>query len=209
MLYLSAPMDIPALGQALLGSVALRDRVVVVRLTPAALDAPEHVEGLGRTLALMRALDLRVIVVHDARRGEPATPPTKDATPALVAAIARHDQRALALLPHGVVRTLPMLPFPLIDQALLIQLCSLRYVPILTLPVVDEAAAPLDLAAELVAGTIGKFLDAALIVHVHVGQAEPPPQVEGEPRAIAVSAASPDALLADLLLNAAVKRVDP
>jgi hypothetical protein len=197
-------MNLPALSQALLGSVALRDKVVVVRLEAAALDAAAHVEALGQTLALLRALDLRVLVVLGARAGAPA-----EATPQLIAAIGRHDQRALALLPHGVVRTLPLVPFPLVDQALLIQLCSLRYVPVLTLPVLDDAAKPVDLSAEQVAGAIARFLGATLVVHVHAGEAAAPPQVEGEPRSIAVSAASPDALLADLLREAPIPRAEP
>jgi hypothetical protein len=197
-------MEIPALSQALLGSVALRDRVVVLRFAPGVLGAADLVESVARTLALLRALDLRVIVVHDPRaQGEGAA---ADATHALIAAVARYEQRAIAILPHGVVRAIPHVPFPLIDQALLIQLCSLRYIPILLLPALDDEARPAELTAEQVAACIGKFLDAALVVHLHVGPTEAPPQVEGEPRAIAVGAAATDTLLAELLLKASIKR---
>lgn len=197
-------MDLPALSQALLGTVSLREKVVVVRLEAPVLAAAAHVEAIGQTIALLRALELRVIVVLGARAGASA-----DATPQVVAAIGRHNQRALALLPHGVVRTLPLVPFPLIDQALLIQLCTLRYVPILALPVLDDAAAPVDLTAEQVAAAIGRFLEAALVVHVHVGVAAAPAQVDGEPRTIAVSAAAPDVILTELLLKAPIPRGEP
>jgi hypothetical protein len=202
--YLPPPMELPALSQALLGTVALRDKVVVVRLEPAALASPEHVEGIGRTLALLRALDLRVIVVHAAPEG--AHP---GGAPQLIAAIGRHDQRALALLPHGVVRTLPLVPFPLVDQALLIQLCSLRYVPILMMPVLDDAARPVDLSADQVAAAIARFLDAVMVVHVHAGEAASPPRVEGEPPAVAVRAGDSDAMLGELLARAPLKRGEP
>jgi len=197
-------MELPALSQALLGTVALRDKVVVVRLEPAALASPEHVEGIGRTLALLRALDLRVIVVLAAPEGS-----HPGGAPQLIAAIGRHDQRALALLPHGVVRTLPLVPFPLVDQALLIQLCSLRYVPILMMPVLDDAASPVDLSADQVAAAIARFLDAVMVVHVHAGEAPSPPRVEGEPQAVAVRAGDSDAMLGELLARAPLKRGEP
>lgn len=191
-------MDISALSQALLSSVALRDKVVVVRLDPTGVE--DHLEDIARSLALLRALDLRVIVIHGPRtpqRRAAKQPPLTDVAPQLIAAIARYEQRAVAVLPHGVIQVLPMVPFPLVDQALLIQLCSLRYIPVLMMSA--------DLAADQVAATVGKFLDAALVVHLQEGKgaASSPPRVEGEPRTIHLSAASTDKLLAELLLKAA------
>jgi hypothetical protein len=198
-------MELPALSQALRSSVALRDKVLVVLLEPGALAVAEHVEGIAQTLALLRALDLRVIVVHASPAGEGAA----DATPKLIGAIAQHEQRALCILPHGVVRTLPMLPFPLIDQALLIQLCSLRYIPILMMPVVDEAAAPVDLSAEQVASAVAKFLEALLVVRIHEGESGVHLPDEGEPHAISVRTGNADAMLGELLRKAPVKGREP
>lgn len=190
-------MDISALSQALLSSVALRDKVVVVRLDPTGMEP--HLQDVARGLAVLRAIDLRVVVVHGARppqkRAAKAPPPPPDLSAPLIAAIAQHEQRAVAVLPHGVVQVLPMVPFPLIDQALLIQLCSLRYIPIILLGA--------EHAADEVAAAMGKFLDAALVVHLQEGKAAAPPQpAEGEPRTIALSAAATDKLLAELLLKA-------
>lgn len=206
MLYLSLPMELPALSQALRGSVALRDRFVVVRIEAGVLENAGHAEGLAHHLALLRALDARVIVVADA--GPAAAVSTADLAAPFVAAIARHEQRALTLLPHGIVRMLPLVPFAIIDQAVLIQLCSLRYIPVLPLPVLDEAGKPVDVSATQIASGIAKFLEAVLVVHVTAGAATAPEQVEGEPRTIAVNAGALDVLFAELFLKPAAAKAE-
>jgi acetylglutamate kinase len=202
-------MDLAALSQALRAAVSLRDQVVVVRLDPAALETPEHLEGIARSLALLRALDLRVIVVSAIRAQAPQ----------LVAAISRHGQRALAVLTAGVITvhklmvpapdagapgSAAMVPMyiPVVDQALLVQLCSLRYIPLLMLPVVDEAGQPIDLSDDEVGAAVGKFLEARLVVFLHGAGSAPaaPPAADGRPTMV-LSAAEPEKLFAELLLG--------
>lgn len=202
MLY---PMsDAAGLHHALRAAVTLRDKVVVLGFRAQAFAAPERVENLAVHLALLRALGLRLIVILN------------DATPSpavrLAAAIARQGQRPLLLPATGIISAAPPVagapvlspPVTLltVDPVPLGQLTTIGYIPLLLLPVLDEAGAVVNLAADDVAAAVGLYLDAALLVFVraHPSDSPPLPLFAAGRQTVVTSAESPAGILSDILL---------
>ena len=192
--------DSAELHHALRAALALRDKVVVLRLLAAAYTAPEPVAHLAVHLALLRALGVRLVVILDAP--EPAA--------RLAQAIAGQGQRALLLPATGIISVpppaagapaLPMLPVS-VDPVPLGQLTAIGYIPLLLLPLTTETGAVVSLGADDVAAAVGLYLDAALLVFVRARRADAPPLpllAAGRPTVV-TSAESPAGLLAALLL---------
>jgi hypothetical protein len=186
-------LDAALLARALRAGIGLRDKVVVVQL--AAVDDPAQLEAIAGDLALARALGVRVITV-----GEPGSGPGPlDAQgPALrlVAALQRHGTTGVVLPAASLVTVHPGMP--VVNAMVLVQLCSLGYVPILLLPVVDAAGVVVDLAPAALAAAVARFTAAALLVvmaDVATAGTLPGPSI------VTTRAATPGQLLADVLLH--------
>jgi acetylglutamate kinase len=207
----------------------MRDKPVVIRLRPSALEQPERIETIAASLALLRALELRLIIVlgsdgngdpdgeQASDRKGPWRPAAQAAAVRLVNAIARHGQKALALPAVGVLSVhklavpapAPMY-VPVVEQVLLTQLCTLRYIPVLLLPVVDATGEAADLPADEIAAAVARFMEAALIIRVEdqvdkvedraTPAAAPVAESAGR-RTIVTTLAAPDELLAEMLLR--------
>ncbi len=195
--------DAALLHQVLSSAVQLRDKVLVVRAEAGALASEEQVAQLAATLALLRQLGSRVIVVLG-----PADAQLHGVR--LMTAISRHGQRALLLPAAGVLtgnrqataEAQAVLPV-VVDQVLLGQLCSLGYVPLLLLPLIDESGVPISVSADEVTAAVALFLDAALLVFVRDGQtsnAPPLPVLAAGRRTVQTSADKLAALLSEVLL---------
>jgi hypothetical protein len=200
------PAVTATLSRALKAAVGLRDKVVVVRLDPRAKSPVQldEFEAMGEFLSLLRSLDVRVIVVFgagsqgptDAVADAPADAPALSpaAVTRLQAAVLRHGQKAVSLLSSGVISS-PLL----IDQVLLTQLCMLRYIPILILPVLDGTGRTLHLSADEVGVAIGKYMDAALLVFVRGDDAAVPlPLGIGSRRTLVTTATNAEQLFFDI-----------
>ena len=194
------------LERSLRAAAAMRDQVVVVRLDAAAVASAE-LEPLAAKLALLRSLDLRVIVVLDADPNGQAEPHAHR----LTSAIARHGQRAVGLSSAGIVSVsaaTPALPedaaarlTPTVDPLLLVHLCMLRYIPLLYLPILDESGATVDCAADDVAAAVGKYLGASMLVFLrHERPLTPPTLAEAcfQPIRVAATTAG-ESLLTTIL----------
>ena len=187
-------LDAAVLARALRAGIGLRDKVVVVQLAAAALADPAQLEAIAGNLALARALGVRLLVV-----GEPGPGPGPLDGPApalrLVAALARHGATGVVLPAASLVTVHPGMP--VVNAMVLVQLCSLGYVPILLLPVADAAGVVVDLAPAALAAAVARFTDAALLVVM--GDAAPAGLLPTPPT-VTTRAAAPGQLLADVLL---------
>jgi hypothetical protein len=210
------------LSHALQTAVEMRDKFVVLQLEPGALLEPKWIETLATSLALLRRLDLRLIIVADEEAGGGLQAALPGSAVRLQAAIGRQGQRAILLSaaslisvqklmiaapaaqnPDGTLQwtgTPNLVPkyIPVVDQVILSQLCSLRYIPILLLPLVDTAGERVDLPASEVLAEVGKFMDASLLVFVRPPGASAPPVVAGGRRTIVTSAETQEGLFAEI-----------
>jgi len=182
------------LARALRTGIGLRDKVVVLQLEAAALVDPVRIEAIAADVALGRALGLRLIAVCEPGSG-PGALDAQGPALRLIAALERHGATGVALPAAGLVTVHPGLP--VVNAMVLVQLCSLGYVPILLLPVADAAGVLVDLAPAALAAAVARFTDAALLVLMGDGCA--PPGMPSPP-VVSTQAASPGQLLADILL---------
>ncbi len=214
------------LARALRAGIQLRDKVVVLELAPAALDDPQQLEAIASDVALGRAIGMRMVAVCEPGAG---SGPLDAQRPALrlAAALDKHGERGVPLPAAGVVTAHRLPPIavtagapaviPVIRTIILIHLCTLGYVPILLLPVVDaagEAIPVADAGVGVIAAAVAQFMGAPLLVAVGgpgttaEAQATPPPDAAAPPpppsgQAIRVTtSAAPGQILLDILLHA-------
>ena len=145
------------LARALRAAIGLRDKVVVVRLDAATLADPTGIEATAADLALGRALGVRMIAICEGRAPKPPGPALR-----LAAALERHGAMGVALPAEGIVTV--HAGMPVVNAMVLVQLCSLGYVPVLYPPVADAAGVVVDLAPEALAAAVARFTDAARVI---------------------------------------------
>lgn len=176
----------------------MRDRVVLLHVGQAALSTPERMASLAEAVALLRAADVRPLLLLDA--DAPA-----GAARRLEATIAQHGERgvtlaaASAVTVHRIDAEASTTFIPVVDVALLGQLAALRFVPIVALPVLDVEGVAIEVPSGEVARAAATFLNAAALVCVDTRH-EPAPD-DGTLRVVRASSAATDALLADVLLE--------
>ena len=202
-------LDTATLGPALRGATTLRDRVLVVALDREAIEPADRLETIAESIAILRAVDARPIVIFDAG-GIGA--PEHVATARLGAAIQRHGPRAIPLTGGSVVTVhrldIPTGPMfmPIVDPALLGQLSALRYIPLVTLPIVDADGRQSDVPPTEIALAAAKFLDAAVLAIVRRGK-QPAPEIPPGPdgvrrtRSFALAPSAADRLLSSILFE--------
>lgn len=213
-------LDTATLGRALRGAIAIRDRVLVLCLDRHAIETAARLDAVAETIALLRAIDTRPMVLFDA--GGLGAVEQSQAT-RLAAAIVQRGERAVPLAAGGVITvhrldvatgevapdgTVPTKPMfvPIVDPGILGQLTALRYVPIVTLPVVDASGAASDAPTAELALAAAKYLDAAVLAIVRTGKAKPPeipPASDGavRTRALVLAPSAVDRLLHEILFD--------
>lgn len=146
----------------------MRDKVVVIRLQPEALAPPESIEKMASQLTLLRALDLRLIIVVASDGDDSFSAATRAQLSALTLAISRQGQKAVPLQANSVIAVHKLaIPdsapkyLPVVDQVMLTQLCTLRYIPMLLMPITDADGAALPIPSDEIVAAVGKFMEAA------------------------------------------------
>lgn len=179
-------LDVAVLARALRTAIGLRDKVVVVRVDTAAVADPARLEPIAADLALARALGVRMIALVEPA---PDAPDTQGPALHLTAALGRHGTTGVAVPAASLVTVHPGML--VVNAMVLVQLCSLGYVPTLFLPLVDLEPAAL-------AAAVARFTDAALLVSLVPG----PPAAGAlpSPPVVTSHAGAPGQLLADVLL---------
>ena len=157
-------------ARALRQAALLREKVVVVRLSSAAI-TPSTADALAGDMALLRSLDVRLAVLCDQA--------STAATLRLQAAIGRHGGRAIVVhasglaslqqIPHATARR-PVATVVTFDPVALLQLCTLQHVPIVISPLLDADGDSIAVCGDEIAHAMARSMGAVAIVCV----GEPP-----------------------------------
>lgn len=193
-----SPLDPTVLHRALRGGRAIRDRVVLLHVVATTLATPDGMASFADTVALLRAVDVRPIVLLDADA-------SADLARRLEAAITQRGERGLLFAAASVVAVQRIETgaapafVTMVESVLLDQLMALRYVPVVTLPVLDAAGVASEVSAAEVARMASTFLNVAVLVRV--GSDDEAAPTEGAWRTVHVPASALDSLLAAIVLE--------